>query len=864
MAVNPITSESLTIDYKSLMRIPIGNRVGGAATSSEFAQAIMSSLTPSQIAQAFPDYYRRQLPDISNFITSNIQSKLSGRGQSWNQTGGGSQGYTTHGYDGPATLDPDARPGAPVKKGPPKITAGEFRAVESNPYLAGYVDKTQRKITGKYATDELEPNNRRSLIKNTYLAFRNQGFSDKQARALVAEVGRENSFVAGTLFGEHPEPGNKHKGRTNAGFLSWADTRRTAFLEFMQSKGLLSEDGKTFSQTQDSLNAMAEYVKLEMSGDATAPISGGQLKAAKAFLDNPDLDQQEAGRVLAGYIGWDIAGAHHDAGKAIVRRDTHYEEINKILREDTITEETAVPAEQPNAEEVVGRVAGEIQGINFVSADAIIDTSTESYGNVIERQEEVAGVRKGKIQNDLKKSLSYAAEQAGDDQYKIEIVVTSGGQRMEEAPGATGSHRHDEGGAADFNGYLVDRKTNERIPLDPRKEEHIPYIKKMTTEFSRVHKNAGVGALYMDDPTKIHFGGDDVSEHGGRARGPLAYAGPEWFKNAHAEGIRLRTEDLKNDRNVLREWEEKKLAAFKEKEKQQDIDVTAVPESSIESSPDFPYEDTPNSIRYGYLSDNEFEEYKQLEEKRLQGINSEEENAVLDKKLQQLNDKAVNQAASSEKYSNKSVKDLQKDFGDTSEQIDALWQYNAELGTSELKDRNYQQKNKELVTKKEELHFMINKKRLDEEKKTAQASVEQKFLGGNMYGVNEDLTIMDTKTGVPIAQVNNNERLIKQGSALQVTSASKLKADELNDMYDMSDRMTEIETGMEEQSQTQARQVPIPRVENKMMDEDKRWQETVANAQYEQGTQNRAFARVKFLPEGYHHAGYSVPSSRTS
>ena len=68
MAVNPITSDDLTIDLASLLRLSVSDRVQAAANDPGFAQALMQSLTPIQLAKAFPDYYRRELPDISNFI----------------------------------------------------------------------------------------------------------------------------------------------------------------------------------------------------------------------------------------------------------------------------------------------------------------------------------------------------------------------------------------------------------------------------------------------------------------------------------------------------------------------------------------------------------------------------------------------------------------------------------------------------------------------------------------------------------------------------------------------------------------------------------------------------------------------------
>ncbi len=231
------------------------------------------------------------------------------------------------------------------------------------------------------------------------------------------------------------------------------------------------------------------------------------------------------------------------------------EEYNKASDELKRQIETAI------AQKGVAGINKIMEKYPMSTATAVSASIDEVGANVIERQQEVAGVRRGRITSELKQSMSYAAEIASDDKYQVILDVTSGGQRMEGAEGATGSHRHDEGGAADFNGLLVDRKTNERILLDPRKDEHRPYIQKLTTSFARVHPSAGVGALYMDDPTKIHFGGDDVSEHGGRARGPLAYDGPDWFREAHGQGVQQREQDLKEGRDVAKEWLQKKLEA---------------------------------------------------------------------------------------------------------------------------------------------------------------------------------------------------------------------------------------------------------------------------------------------------------------
>jgi murein DD-endopeptidase MepM/ murein hydrolase activator NlpD len=943
MAVNPITSESLTIDYKSLMRIPIGNRVGGAATSSEFAQAIMSSLTPSQIAQAFPDYYRRQLPDISNFITSNIQNKLSGRGQSWNQTGGGNQGYTAHEYDGPATLDPDATPASPGKK-PPKITAGQFRAVE-NTMLAGTVDSTQRKTSVTASASKLAsilP----GLAKNPDLV---NAINEQAAR-----FGITPAAIAMILKVENRNLNPAIMGGTNSRYAGLFQMGPTE----LQSLGLSSSEYLKMSAAQQT-KVWGDWLESVNFSARTNIVEGDTNQNFTMLMAN----QLGSGRNLKDKDGnFIIASQQATAigGNAVTFNtlDQYANEVNPENITGYADEEEST--EVPNAMDVVQNVAEQTQieqqetatvapvqtaaqGLGFAPGEEETYLGGISEIDAIPTSGNTVGSREfGRIYTDPKTGKQYPIRpnnktpgHAGTD-FGAEQGFKTGTPWKAHMGGQVIGGGYSVGREGKGYGYYIDVKFDDgSIHRYAHNDENVEKgrFEKGDTVFKVgasgvrsgwAHAHAEVwlpktinGKEYTaDELYRMSAGMGSKTE-----KGLLYRSNPrDYWQDYEQQQMALREkylalqERVADDPSVLDDISQKELQLLSERgselypelsqaaslklsqdgttaiaqeepmsvpqsvgvdpesDEEVEVDTTAIEDTSkIDSeSSDFPYEDTPNSIRYEYLSDNEFEEYKQLEKKRAE-INSEEENAVLDKKLQQLNDKAVSQASASEKYSNKSVKDLQKEFVDTGKQMDALWQYNEESKTHELKDSSYQKKNAELGRKYEELQFMIHKKKLDEENKTAQASVEQpveqKLLGGNMYGVNEDLTIMDTKTGIPIAQVNNNERLIKQGSALQITSASKLKADELNDMYDMSDRMDEIETGMEEQneqSQTQARQIPIPRVENKMMDEDKRWQETVANAQYEQGTQPRAFARIKFLPEGFHHTGYSTPSSRTA
>ena len=133
-------------------------------------------------------------------------------------------------------------------------------------------------------------------------------------------------------------------------------------------------------------------------------------------------------------------------------------------------------------------------------------------GNVLERQGDVAAVRRGRLNSSLRTAFDYASSRTG-----LTADVTSGGQRMHGAPGAVGSHRHDNGNAADFN--LRDSEGNIVSPNDPR-----------ALEFYRYAAQAGVtggGHSYMSDPNKIL-----LDRSGG------VYAGGKEFRDAIARGQR--------------------------------------------------------------------------------------------------------------------------------------------------------------------------------------------------------------------------------------------------------------------------------------------------------------------------------------
>ena len=187
--------------------------------------------------------------------------------------------------------------------------------------------------------------------------------------------------------------------------------------------------------------------------------------------------------------------------------------------------------------QVAGPVTVQPGAESTVAAGARVPRPGETGGGgnlVEEAQARVAGTRKGKLDPRLREALEGAAEASG-----VRIRVTSGGQRMHGAPGHTGSHRHDQGKAADVD--VIDPKTGKVLPLsDPRRL-------KVLEEAAR-RGAGGSGARYMDDPNKIHMGITGSRSVVGEGLG--AYAGTPEEKAAVARGLknRLTPEQMEAER----------------------------------------------------------------------------------------------------------------------------------------------------------------------------------------------------------------------------------------------------------------------------------------------------------------------------
>jgi hypothetical protein len=183
-----------------------------------------------------------------------------------------------------------------------------------------------------------------------------------------------------------------------------------------------------------------------------------------------------------------------------------------------------------NARGVAARTAPGASGAQRTDATGTsVSDQTSGGDRVTEQQSKVAAVRRRPIDPRLKDALEYAASASG-----TRVGVTSGGQHRHGHGPRTGSLRHDEGLAADFdlrdeNGKIIPRG-------DPRRL-------KFLEEAARAGAG-GTGTGYMRDPRKIHAG---ITGAGGKiGEGLGAYSGSPAERDAVARGLanRLTPEQL--------------------------------------------------------------------------------------------------------------------------------------------------------------------------------------------------------------------------------------------------------------------------------------------------------------------------------
>ena len=143
------------------------------------------------------------------------------------------------------------------------------------------------KITGKSA----------EIQKQVYQSFIRAGLSPNQAKAITAEVGRENDYNSNVIFGSHIDPAARGGAAVqNLGMISWNGSRGLALANLLKQRGLMTADGKMV-QNQAALDTQTQFAVSEMKG-----AYAGKLKH---FLNNPDADPETFAQELGkNYVVW--------------------------------------------------------------------------------------------------------------------------------------------------------------------------------------------------------------------------------------------------------------------------------------------------------------------------------------------------------------------------------------------------------------------------------------------------------------------------------------------------------------------------------------------------------------------------------
>lgn len=187
-------------------------------------------------------------------------------------------------------------PGLRVEKYVPGEDGRLKLVIEEGPSLADTLTPKER--TGLPAPNvggrsvKLTPEQQTNM-DTAWKALKTAGVSDAAAAYLMAEFGREGSFLDANIYGNHSDPKAK---RTNSGIISWSDpARRKGFMEYMSRNGHIDANGN-MKKSPQALSDQVSYMLQEM-----------RTSYPQAFeaLQRGDLTDAEADKLFGGsYIGW--------------------------------------------------------------------------------------------------------------------------------------------------------------------------------------------------------------------------------------------------------------------------------------------------------------------------------------------------------------------------------------------------------------------------------------------------------------------------------------------------------------------------------------------------------------------------------
>ena len=642
---NPITSDDLTIDFASLLDLSVSDRVQAAASDTGFAQALINSLTPIQLAKAFPDYYRKELPDISNFILANRYLDDVGKG-GFDQQGGGDYGDNKPLYDGET-----ATPAGQNPIGVPEPTIEEMQAKLLEKGID--VNKTYDAIANGLSADDPQIQFLKNMSADKLAAMGIEQFKDDTGKSMyrvkpvAAESMSDDDIVKAMAESSGKVvPGNIRSDDERASYYDrmYNSVYKAAVEKGVPNPEVIARLGAAQTSIETGYgkhmvgnNAFGVKAKNDGTGiEATTQevINGKLVTIRDKFRQYASPEEsaadyvaflQENKRYQGVLASANIQDAINAQGQTGYATDPNYADklhsINNLMSKGassaTVNKDisevlaNATPEDIKKFREDLKSTQKKAQFDSYIknvynqaaptSLDAIVDPEGKT---VVENQDEIAGVRKQPITPELKEVLQYAGEESG-----VVVEVFSGGQNdITQGGPRKGTERHDLGHAADVK-LKVKGPDGKMRTLDSRNPEDRAIMSKFV-ETARMMgaKGIGSGLGYMGE-SGIHVGTVmrpdlDYSnkEYGAPAGKEAVWLSDKWTQEAFSRGQQAAVDFEKAGGMVgYRERREEKIAEQQKKEsdktvaaKQQEEIVQITEKSGVELLPEsHPFSMTP-------------------------------------------------------------------------------------------------------------------------------------------------------------------------------------------------------------------------------------------------------------------------------
>lgn len=521
-------------DFRNLRKLTARAKIELVKNSkNSMGSMLLSALTPTQLAELFPDYYKKNI-DIGGFIAAVTSKKSKQQQQAMDQQI--SRTVQTE-VDKRETKAKGRREKEAEKQLTPEQKAaieelkkGQIAADDPRVAFLSSLSPEQMKNAGIGLTNDKEgksfykwlPTEFASLsddqvkermmphgtfeVKAPVIMKRLQdefSLTKEEAAVVLGNLGHEsNGFRS---MQEKLSPDKIAKGwRGGLGWAQWTADRRDKYIAWAQSRGLDT------SSDEANLSFLIHELKTSHAS-AIAALKNAQTREEKM-------------RVFENLF----------EGSSAKNWDSRYAWMNKALEAPLITKDYSAEAiaarrEQLIREEEAKRIGSLEQYVGSTPGPSMESGGSRVPGTIFNRVEEQQGNAKTRtmpIQPRLKSQLDYAAEQAG-----VRVEVFSGGQ-PESGPNRTGGHRHDLGGAADVRLYRVDKQGNKHylsMTDDADREVMGRFIENSVKAGAQ-----GIGAApdYMGN-SGIHVGGGGDAVWGASRSRDTAQ---DWVVAAHERG----------------------------------------------------------------------------------------------------------------------------------------------------------------------------------------------------------------------------------------------------------------------------------------------------------------------------------------